>query len=627
MHTRTLHIGIALSLWFMLSAGLSADTFRLNYQQADLRLFINQVADITGRTIIVDPRVRGQVTVMADAELTAEEVYEVFLAVLSIQGFAVVGRDEQQLQIIPASEARQTTGPVITEALPNTRDFVTRIMTLTHTSAAELLPILRPLGAAYGHLSVIPSANALLMVDHADNMIRFEQILSLLDVPSEATIQVFNLEHAWVTDIVVLLEALMPTQLVLAEGEGLGRSTLRLVADERSNRLIGRGHPDILSFVQSLLLDLDVPATARRGSTEVVFLENGDAGTMAELLRGLSPQATENPANGTLVSVAILADEELNALIIRAGQDDMAELIRLISKLDIPRAQVLIEAAIVEVSGSLSEQFGLQSGLLQEGSDTAPALLTSNVDERTAGAVLGGGLPLGLLGDSGLFAGGIFTQGNVSFAAIIRALEQQSNTNLLSTPYVMTMDNMEARLVVGETIPFRRSDPTEDNPFTITREDVATEIRVRPNIQQNDMIRLAINQRTEELIGSATLESRTSKREIDTNVLVANGETIILGGMVKDQIIETQRKVPLLGDLPFIGALFRSTSTRHEKVNLLVVIRPSIARERTTDQARERFLGIWDLRFGPEGSALEAVIEPPTFDQLYRGIQWQEITQ
>jgi general secretion pathway protein D len=215
----------------------------------------------------------------------------------------------------------------------------------------------------------------------------------------------------------------------------------------------------------------------------------------------------------------------------------------------------------------------------------------------------------------------------VSFAAIIRALEQQANTNLLSTPYVMTMDNMEARLVVGETVPFRRSDPTEDNPFTITREDVATEIRVRPNIQQNDMIRLAINQRTEELIGSASLESRTSKREIDTNVLVANGETIILGGMVKDQVIETHRKVPLLGDLPLIGALFRSSSTRQEKVNLLVVIRPSIARERTTEQARERYLGIWDLRFGPEGSRLEAVIEPPSFDQLYRGIQWREITQ
>lgn len=627
MCTQILKSGYVVLLWLILSAGLGAETYRLNHQQADLRLFINQVADITGRTMILDPRVRGQVTVISDAELTIDEVYEVFLAVLRIHGFAAVGHDQQELQIVPVAEARQITGPVIADDLPNTRNFVTRVKTLTHASATELLPILRPLGAGHGHMSVIPSANAILMVDHADNIMRIEQIIMLLDVASEAEIKAFAFEHAWVTDVIILLEALIPSELLIIEGEGLGRISLRLVADERSNRLLARGQREILAFVETLLYDLDVPASARRGTTEVVFLENGDAGTMADLLRGLNVTPTDNPANGNLVPIAILADAELNALIIRAGRDDMSELIRLINQLDIPRAQVLIEAAIVEVSGSLSEQFGLQSGLLHDGPNTAPAMLTSQIDERTAGAVLSGGLPLGLLGDGGLFAGGVLTQGNISFAAIIQALEQQSNTNLLSTPYVMTMDNMEARLVVGETVPFRRSDPTEENPFTITREEVATEIRVRPNIQQNDMIRLAINQRTEELIGSVTLESRTSKREIDTNVLVANGETIILGGMVKDQIIETQRKVPLLGDLPFIGALFRSTSTRQEKVNLLVVIRPSIVRERTTEQARERYLGIWDLRFGPAGSALEAVIQPPSFDQLYRGIQWQEITQ
>jgi len=627
MYLQIRQTGVLVLLWLIFSSGLSAETFRLNQQQADLRLFINQVADITGRTMILDPRVRGQVTVISDAELSVDDVFEVFLAVLRIHGFAAVSQDDGTLQIIPVGEARQTSGPVVTDALTSSRDFVTRVIPLTHASASELLPIIRPLGASYGHLSVIPSINALLMVDHGDNIVRIEQILALLDVATDADIQIFHFEHAWVTDIIMLLEALIPQQLLQAHQDGVGQASLRLVADERSNRLLVRGHPDILAFVADLLVNLDVPASARRGSTEVVFLENGDAGTMAELLRGLNGTVNEQPTNGTAVSVAILADEELNALIIRAGSDDMAEMVRLIRKLDIPRAQVLIEAAIVEVSGSLSEQFGFQSGLLLEGGDTAPAIIGSNVDERTAGSLLGGNFPFGLLGDGGLFAGGAFTQGQVSFAAIIRALEQQANTNLLSTPYVMTMDNMEARLVVGETVPFRRSDPTEDNPFTITREDVATEIRVRPNIQQNDMIRLAINQRTEELIGSASLESRTSKREIDTNVLVANGETIILGGMVKDQVIETHRKVPLLGDLPLIGALFRSSSTRQEKVNLLVVIRPSIARERTTEQARERYLGIWDLRFGPEGSRLEAVIEPPSFDQLYRGIQWREITQ
>ena len=606
----------------LLSAALAAETFRINHQEADLQQFINQVADITGRTFVLDPRVRGQVTILSDEALTESEVYEVFLAVLRMQGFTVSERDNE-VHVIPVNDAKQITGPVIDGDMPLTRDFVTRVITLDNLSAMELIPILRPIGASYGHMSGIPSANAILMVDHAENIARIEQILDRLDVATESEIRMLPLERAWVGDVLELLQALIPNELASRSGgEDAIHGSLRLVADERSNRLIARGSPEILNFVESLVQDLDVEGQAAQGNTEVIFLDNGDAVKMAELLRGLGSTAENGDGEGIRrTELSILADEELNALIVRAEPDDMAEVKRIIGQLDIPRAQVLIEAAIVEVSGSLSEQFGLQSGLLYQGDGTAPALLGANVRESTAQSVLSGGVPISQLGEGGLFGGLAGTDGDFSFAAIIQALETQSNTNLLSTPYVMTMDNTEARLVVGETVPFRRADPTDDNPFTITREDVATEITVRPNIQQNEVIRLAINQKTEELVGAASLESRTSKREIDTNVLVGNRETIILGGMVKDRVIESERKVPLLGDLPLVGRLFRNTSTEHEKVNLLVVIRPSIARERTTEQARERYLGIWDLRFGPDGSEMDAVITPPSFDELYRGIQ------
>ncbi|WP_167855872.1 type II secretion system secretin GspD [Natronospirillum operosum] len=620
---RMLRPVMAALLFWLLAGTAQAETFRINHQEADLNQFINQVADITGQTFVLDPRVRGQVTIISDEELTAEQVYEVFLAVLQMQGFTVSQRDNE-VHVIPVNDAKQITGRLIEGEMPLSREFVTRVITLDNLSAMELIPILRPVGASYGHMSGIPSANAILMVDHAENIARVEQILSTLDVATESDIRMVTLERSWVGDVLELLQALIPNEMAgRSGGEDAIQGSLRVVADERSNRLILRGPPGVLDFVEELVRDLDVEGRQSQGNTEVIFLDNGDAMRMAELLNGLG-SVSENGANGESVQrtqLSILADEELNALIIRAEPDDMAEVQRIIAQLDIPRAQVLIEAAIVEVSGSLSEQFGIQAGMLRQGDGTAPALIGSNVRESTATSVLSGGLPISQLGEGGLFAGLGGTEGEVSFAAIIQALETQSNTNLLSTPYIMTMDNTEARLVVGETVPFRRADPTEDNPFTITREDVATEITVRPNIQQNDVIRLAINQVTEELIGTASLESRTSKREIDTNVLVGNGETIILGGMVKDRVIDREQRVPILADLPLIGGLFRSTSSEQEKVNLLVVIRPSIARERTTEQARERYLGIWDLRFGPDGSELEAVVSPPSFDELYRGIQ------
>ncbi|MFY0665381.1 MAG: type II secretion system secretin GspD [Natronospirillum sp.] len=627
-----------------------ADTWQVNMKEADLSLFINQVASITGRTFILDPRVRGQVTIISDDELNAEEIYEVFLAVLKMQGFTVAERGNE-VHVIPVNDAKQITGPLVQGEVPINDDFITRVITLQHASAMELIPILRPIGAKYGHMSGVPSTNAIILVDHADNIARIEQILETVDVTAENDVRMVELRHAWVGNIIALLQTLLPDELAAggqASSNGMP-GTLRLVADERSNRLILRGEPLVLDYVQSLIQSLDVESQQRRGNTEVIFLNNGDAGKMAELLKGLNPAgavrtggtAGSSGGSGATTSAApssglfILADEELNALIVRAEPDELAEIKRIISQLDVPRAQVLIEAAIVEVSGTVSDQFGVQMGIVSQGNnDTPPGVVGSNFTDggvslgNVAGGVAGsGGSPEGAIGPlsgaNGLVGGLAIPGSNVSFAAIVQALETRSNTNLLSTPYLMTMDNTEARILVGETVPFQTSqDP--DNPFTIQRENVATEITVKPHIQQNEMVRLAINQITEELIaGGADLQRLTSKRQIQTNVVVANGDTIVLGGMVKDRVTETERKVPILGDLPIIGFLFRSTAMSVDKVNLLVIIRPTIVTERVTEMAMDRYLGIWELRFGPQGTEFDSRIAPPTFDQLYRGQQSQ----
>ncbi|WLD59113.1 type II secretion system secretin GspD [Salinispirillum sp. LH 10-3-1] len=626
-----------------------ADTWQVNMKEADLSLFINQVASITGRTFILDPRVRGQVTIISDDELNAEEIYEVFLAVLKMQGFTVAERGNE-VHVIPVNDAKQITGPLVQGEVPINDDFITRVITLQHASAMELIPILRPIGAKYGHMSGVPSTNAIILVDHADNIARIEQILNTIDVTADSDIRMVELRHAWVGNIIALLQTLLPDELAAggqASSNGMP-GTLRLVADERSNRLILRGEPRVLDYVEGLILSLDVESQQRRGNTEVIFLNNGDAGKMAELLKGLNPGGASVVRTGTTSGgssggsapsappnsgLFILADEELNALIVRAEPDELAEIKRIIAQLDIPRAQVLIEAAIVEVSGTVSDQFGVQMGLVSQGNNgLPPGLIGSNFpgsgvslgDVGVAGSTGDlGQAALPLAGTEGV-AGGLAIPGsNMSFAAIVQALETRSNTNLLSTPYLMTMDNTEARILVGETVPFQTSrDP--DNPFTIQRENVATEITVKPHIQQNEMVRLAINQVTEELIaGGADLQRLTSKRQIQTNVVVANGDTIVLGGMVKDRVTETERKVPLLGDLPIIGFLFRSTQQSNEKVNLLVIIRPTIVTERVTEMAMDRYLGIWELRFGPTGTEFDSRVAPPTFDQLYRGQQTQ----
>lgn len=640
------HAALALLLGMMILQA-HADTWQVNMKEADLSLFINQVASITGRTFILDPRVRGQVTIISDDELNAEEIYEVFLAVLKMQGFTVAERGNE-VHVIPVNDAKQITGPLVEGEVPINDDFITRVITLQHASAMELIPILRPIGAKYGHMSGVPSTNAIILVDHADNIARIEQILETVDVTTESDVRMVELRHAWVGNIIALLQTLLPDELAVggqASTNGMP-GTLRLVADERSNRLILRGEPLVLDYVQSLIQSLDVESQQRRGNTEVIFLNNGDAGKMAELLKGLNPGSAVrtggtagNSGSGATTSVApssglfILADEELNALIVRAEPDELAEIKRIISQLDIPRAQVLIEAAIVEVSGSVSDQFGVQMGLVSQGNNnTPPGVVGSNfpgsgvsLGEVGAAGSTGdiGKAALPLTGAEGVVGGLAIPGSNTSFAAIVQALETRSNTNLLSTPYLMTMDNTEARILVGETVPFQTSqDP--DNPFTIQRENVATEITVKPHIQQNEMVRLAINQVTEELIaGGADLQRLTSKRQIETNVVVANGDTIVLGGMVKDRVTERERKVPILGDLPIIGFLFRSTLQENEKVNLLVIIRPTIVTERVTEMAMDRYLGIWELRFGPQGAEFESQIAPPTFDQLYRGRQTQ----
>jgi len=605
-------------------------TYQLNMQDADIRDVIDMVARVTGESFIVDPRVRGQVTVVSDQELSADAIYEIFLATIEVYGFSAVETDNA-IKIIAQADVKSSGLPVDSEGDVEGERIITRVFPIQNTSAMELVPILRPLVASYGHLAGVNSANALIISDRATNIERVAEIVELLDQAGSEEIEVVTLEYAWVGNIIQLLERISPTP-VTAGDQNSGRSGSRgvhLVGDERSNRIIVRGEADARAQIIELIRELDIEAPENSAS-KVIFLNNADAARMAELLTGLAGSVQQEQNQGSQAPpsspISILPDEQLNALVVRAEPSVMTEIESIIRQLDVRRKQVLIEAAIVEVSGDVSDALGVQWATnpdqVSEGvpfgatnfneagaplSDIVSAAATNNVSALPNGAFLG------LVDPSG---------DTPNFGAIIQAIESQSNTNVLSTPSVMTLDNSEAFITVGSSVPFKTGgNGTDDNPFVIERQDVGTTLTVIPHVQQDGLVRMEVDQVVESISGNnafGAVDIVTDKRQVQTEVLVDNGRTIVLGGLIDDTLIERESRVPLLGRIPILGVLFRSTSTERQKTNLLVVLRPTII-EGNGEALRERRMnGIWDIRIQTMDSYDDSVL-PPTADDLFDG--------
>ncbi|PIE43589.1 MAG: type II secretion system protein GspD [Gammaproteobacteria bacterium] len=592
-------------------AAQNEQTWKVNLKDADIRAFVSQVADITGYSFVIDPRVKGKVTVISNASMTRNEVYEMFLSVLQVHGFTAIPA-EDIIKIVNQNEAKKTADNLrLLRSVP-TEQMVTRVIQVNNANALEMVPILRPMVAKYGHLAGVAAANALIISDHISNIQRITKIVEELDSPSKYELEVIQLEEAWVGDLVKLLEQLAPNELG-KKGLKARAKKYSVVADERSNRLILRGDQNFRNKIKKLISKLDQPA-ATAGTTKVVKLQHADAKDLAELLKGLmgdvQKESKEKKGAGKTKTLpaSIYADEGLNALVIRAEPSIMREVELVIAQLDIRRAQVLIEAAIVEVSDEANDGFGVQWALADQGG-LIPGALTNfgNVGVSASdvlSAITTDSLTTPAKGGGAVGFGDI-DKGGISWGGLIQALSTNTDTNLLSTPSVITMDNQESRIVVGQNVPFITGETTNtkdglSNPFTtISREDVGVKLTVTPSVSEGDTVRLEIDQEISSVDDSVESASDivTNTREIKTAVLADDKEIIVLGGLIADDVRSTVSKVPVLGDIPYLGELFRSTEVKKSKRNLIVFLRPTILRNK--DQSRvvseQLYNGLWEL--------------------------------
>ena len=581
-----------------LSASAQEQTWKINLKNADLEEFVAQVAEITARTIVVAPQLKGKVTVVSSANLNQAGVYTLFLSVLRTHGYTAV---ESGSTIRVEQQAKGKQNPGVSGGINTigSDQLVTRVIPAQNVESTELMKILRPLIPQYGHIAAVTKPNVLIITDHADNIKRLMGIVNQIDVTDQEEVVLVPMKHAWVGNIVTLLEQVAPEQL---GRNGKGPQRIRLLANERNNSLVLSGKQSPIREIMKLIQTLDQPATSA-GSTQVFKLEHADAAATAEIINALVGQPTrQGNDSGPPNNSSIQADESLNALVVKGDPGLMSEVAEIISQLDVRRAQVQIEAAIVEITINETEDIGVELGAVDASGGTVPlvntgtgaigGLLSSLIPDTTTGEIS----PISALGAATtptLGAARINLDG-VSFGALITAVNTNTNANLLSTPSIMTLDNEEARITVGEEVPFLTGQFTTStdgasNPFsTITREDVAIELVVTPHVHDGSAVRLEVTNEVEDVVPSAnaaTVDVVTSKRTIETTVLAEDKEIIVLGGLMQDDVTTTATKVPFFGDIPLLGRLFRTTGETKEKRALLVFLRPTIIRK--AEDARE----------------------------------------
>lgn len=627
--TTLLAISIAISIPALTVYAEEDQNWQVNLKDADISAFIGQIADITGRSFVIDPRVKGKVTVVSTETMNTEAVYELFLSVLQVHGYAAVPAGDVTM-VVQQNSVKQQGRDLEQSFESQSQEMVTKVIVISNTPALDLVPILRPLVAKYGHLAGVKSANALIISDHASNITRIEQIIARLDKSGSEELEVIQLKEAWVGNVVTMLQSLDPEKV--AQGtkgsNGGGTGSIRVVADERSNRLIIKGEKTSRERIRKLIEQLDKPSYFS-GSAKVIRLKYADSKKLAELLNNVmsdtgAPGTEENKAKG---KASIHADEELNALVVRAEPSILKEIDDIIHELDVRRAQVLIESAIVEVTGDVTDSLGFQWAV----GDTDHPVSGTNFSNagnslNSIAGMVTGATPPSL--SNGLTVGGFKqTNGDVDFGLIIQALESQSNTNLLSTPSIMTLDNQEAEIIVGQNVPFltgSTSSSSNSNPFTtISREDIGVTLKVKPHIHEGNELRLEV-EASAESVANTTVQGQadliTNKRSLKTMILAADQETIVLGGLISDDITETESKVPILGDIPLLGWLFKSKSTQHVKRNLMIFLRPTIVldRQKATALTHDKVNGIWEFELS---GAVEVDAVDKRLNRLFKGVQ------
>lgn len=592
----------------------------INLKDADIREFIDQISEITGETFVVDPRVKGQVSVVSKAQLSLSEVYQLFLSVMSTHGFTVVAQGDQA-RIVPNAEAKTEAGGG--QSAPDRLE--TRVIQVQQSPVSELIPLIRPLVPQYGHLAAVPSANALIISDRSANIARIEDVIRQLDQKGSHDYSVINLRHGWAMDAAEVLNNAM------SRGQAKGAAGAQVIADARTNRLIILGPPQARAKLVQLAQSLDTP-TARSANTRVIRLRHNDAKTLAETLGQISEgmknnggQGGEQTGGGRPSNILIRADESTNALILLADPDTVNALEDIVRQLDVPRAQVLVEAAIVEISGDIQDAVGVQWAINKGG--------MGGTRTNFGNTGLSIGTLLQALKDDkppALPDGAIVGIGSSSFGALVTALSANSKSNLLSTPSLLTLDNQKAEILVGQNVPFNTGSYTTNsegssNPFTtVERKDIGVNLKVTPHINDGAALRLEIEQEISSIAPSVQQVSNTdiitNKRSIKSTILAENGQVIVLGGLIQDDVVQAESKVPLLGDIPWLGKLFRSTKDTHTKRNLMVFLRPTVVLDGAGLAAisgkKYSDIRVLDGRRSPEG---RGSILPSSAGQLFDG--------
>jgi general secretion pathway protein D len=620
---------LALLAAFMLAPAGQAQTqqrLTLNFANTEIEAVARAMADFTGRTFIVDPRVKGTVTLNVEQPLTPDEALAALTTALRLQNIALVDAGGV-IRVVPEADAKLQGGPVqIGPATGRGEEIVTQVFRLNYESAVSLAQLLRPLVASNNPINAYAGNNSIVVTDYAENVRRIARIIAAIDTPAASEVDVVRLEHSIASDMAVLLSRLLETPGQPTDLAG----RVSILAEPTTNSLLIRAAtPARANLVRMLAAKLDQPAAAP-GNIHVVYLKNANATVLARALLGIAapdagaglgatPQqsqlqsgsrpvgtaparpltgapATPTAVSGQIAGAQIQADPATNTLIVIAPEVVYRNLRAVIDKLDMRRAQVFIESLIVEVTSDQAAEFGIQwqggLGRLQ-GSGGSGALAGTNFG--TAGqnilgvaqnpATIGHGLAIGVARGE-ITLPGVGTIANLQLLA--RALESMSKANILSTPNILTLDNEEARIVVGQNVPFITGQfitpsggGATTNPFqTVERRDVGLTLRVRPQISESGTIRLVIYQEVSSVQDTtSTAGIITNMRAIETNVLVDDGAIVVLGGLMQDTVTSNQEKVPVLGDLPLIGQLFRFESRRQQKTNLMVFLRPFIVRD------------------------------------------------
>ena len=607
-------------------------TWKINTaKNIDIHQFINQISSITGKTFVVDPKLRGQVTVISDAPLDKDGVYELFLSVLRLQNYTAVpsGNLVKIQQSATGKQAPGLSGDL--ESLAP-EGLVTRVIRAQNVEATELVKILRPLIPQYGHIGAVVKSNILIISDHADNVARLKKLVKEIDIADEEEVVMLPLKEAWVGNVVALLEKLAPEQI----GKGAtGPQKVQIIANERNNSLVMKGNKRPLTEVIRLVEKLDKPATTA-DSTQVIILKYADATEAANILNALitgrrKTEESEQQSEETIIQ----ADPSLNAVVVRTDPGTMGEIMDIVEKLDIRRPQVLIEAAIVEVSIDESKKIGIEMAGADAREGSVPLISTSL--EGVIGSLIGGLLPEGesdqvnvLSGlasvSSPTLAAAKIDRDAISFGAVVSALATNSDANLLSTPSILTLDNQEARILVGREVPFRTGSFTTtgdgtSNPFnTVQREDVGVELTVTPHVHNGSEVRLEVAQQITNVIntpvgGNAFADVVTSKRTIETTILAEDRQTIVLGGLIQDDINISNNRVPFVGDIPLFGNLFKARGKQQVKTNLLVFLRPTVLRTQddAEDLSASKYNSIWEVEIESTNHQ--------SFDDLFKGIR------